>query len=196
MANKSWIQSRAGHKLYPMTGAGEIELSDIAGALSKMNRYAGHTKVPYSVCQHAINCARVAPAQWKLWALHHDDPEYVLTDIPRPMKHMRWMKPYHAAERKWMRRIAGMVGLQCNDPGWWGTNDPVPPEVKLIDNRMLATEAQYLFDKLHPEWQHWIEGIEPYPLPRESFISYLPPSFFESEWLGLHAAYKWSESCS
>ena len=191
MRGKNWIQLCSGERFWPLEGAGHIWLSDIAHNLSQINRYSGATIAPYSVAQHAINCARVAPGRWKLWCLHHDDPEFVLNDVARPLKHRWFMGPYRRAERKIMRRIAGAIGLKCESPGWFGWCDPVPPEVKEIDTRMMATEIRYLFHTIHPDWMEWIKGIEPYPLPRGAFVSTLPSSFYKAEWLGLHSALQW-----
>lgn len=68
-----------------------ITLEDIATGLANSNRYAGQTRWPYSTAEHACNVWEAVKTkggnlatQWK--ALHHDDSDAFLWDIPRPMK--------------------------------------------------------------------------------------------------------------
>ena len=68
-----------------------INLEDIAHALGNICRYGGHCRVFYSVAEHAVFVSeRVKRQGWskvlQLAALHHDDSEAYLGDIPRPLK--------------------------------------------------------------------------------------------------------------
>lgn len=68
-----------------------ISLVDIAHALAATCRYGGHCQSFYSVAEHAVFCSiraqRVGLGKlWQLAALHHDDAEAYLGDIPRPLK--------------------------------------------------------------------------------------------------------------
>lgn len=163
MNKKTFIQLPGGRRFWPLKAEGPIVLSDIAGALSKINRYTGHTTHAYSVALHSVNVARVLPDELKLWGLLHDASEAYLGDVARPIKYPWWMWPYRRAEDRLLRRIADEFGL-C-----W----PVPPEVKEADNRMLATEVRHLFKTLHPDWETWLRGIEPY--------ADAPTSWFEEQ---------------
>ena len=69
----------------------DVELQDIAHALSMLCRGGGHLKFFYSVGQHSINCAREALARgWSrklaLACLLHDASEAYISDIIRPVK--------------------------------------------------------------------------------------------------------------
>ena len=73
----------------------DIEIEDIAHGLSFVARWNGQTvgEFPYSVAEHSLLVerlhARVAPraaAKWRLAALLHDAPEYVIGDMISPVK--------------------------------------------------------------------------------------------------------------
>ncbi len=69
----------------------DIDIKDIAHALSLLCRGNGHIKYFYSVAQHSINCAREAMGRGyskKLIkaCLLHDASEAYLSDIIRPVK--------------------------------------------------------------------------------------------------------------
>lgn len=63
-----------------------FDLSDIATALSRMPRYAGHTRQPYSVAQHSLMVASLVPEEHRAQALLHDASEAYLMDMPSPIK--------------------------------------------------------------------------------------------------------------
>ena len=73
----------------------DIEISDIAHGLAFVARWNGQTRgdYAYSVAEHALlvealfSAAQpLAPARWKLAALLHDAPEYVIGDMISPVK--------------------------------------------------------------------------------------------------------------
>lgn len=73
----------------------DIEIEDIAHGLAFVARWNGQTRGdwPYSVAEHSILVeeiyARQNPAaltRWKLAALLHDAPEYVIGDMISPVK--------------------------------------------------------------------------------------------------------------
>jgi len=73
----------------------DIEIEDIAHGLSFVARWNGQTsgKHPYSVAEHSLLVESLfshvnpgAPAHWKLAALLHDAPEYVIGDMISPVK--------------------------------------------------------------------------------------------------------------
>lgn len=69
----------------------EIDIRDIAHALSLICRGNGHVKHFYSVAQHSISCYMEAKArgyshQIQLACLLHDGSEAYLSDIVRPIK--------------------------------------------------------------------------------------------------------------
>gem|GEM_PF-866469 len=73
----------------------DIEIEDIAHGLSFVARWNGQTKgeYPYSVAEHSVFVEKLysemtpdAPAKWRLAALLHDAPEYVIGDMISPVK--------------------------------------------------------------------------------------------------------------
>ncbi len=69
----------------------EIQIIDIAHALSLMCRANGHFPYFYSVAQHCVNCVHEAAARGyservQLGCLLHDASEAYLSDVTRPIK--------------------------------------------------------------------------------------------------------------
>lgn len=73
----------------------DVEIEDIAHGLARVARWNGQTKgpLPFSVAQHSVIvesfCAELAPdwpARWRLAALLHDAPEFVIGDMISPFK--------------------------------------------------------------------------------------------------------------
>ncbi len=73
----------------------DIEIEDIAHGLAFVARWNGQTRGdwPYSVAEHSLLVEQAfgqitpqAPAKWRLAALLHDAPEYVLGDMISPVK--------------------------------------------------------------------------------------------------------------
>ena len=81
----------------------QIDIRDIAHALSYLSRANGHFPEFYSVAQHSIQCCREAEARGYsrklvLACLLHDGSEAYLSDITRPVK--RNLPGYRQAERR------------------------------------------------------------------------------------------------
>lgn len=81
----------------------QINIKDIAHALSLICRANGHFDYFYSVAQHSINCALEAKARnlsrkIQLACLLHDGSEAYIADIIRPIKEK--MKDYLKIEEK------------------------------------------------------------------------------------------------
>lgn len=73
----------------------DIEIEDIAHGLSFVARWNGQTSgdFAYSVAEHSLLVERLfarispgTPAKWRLAALLHDAPEYVIGDMISPVK--------------------------------------------------------------------------------------------------------------
>lgn len=68
----------------------QININDIAHALSYICRGNGHTSTFFSVAQHCINCAKEAKERGYsnkiiLACLLHDASEAYICDIPKPL---------------------------------------------------------------------------------------------------------------
>jgi 5'-deoxynucleotidase YfbR-like HD superfamily hydrolase len=110
----------------------EIDISDIAHALSHQCRFGGHLPEYYSVAQHCVLVAEKVPQEYAMEALLHDASEAYLLDIPRPIKHR--LTNYTEIEDKLMTVIAAKYGFQ------WPLNEVV----KKADEKML----QYEWDRI------------------------------------------------
>ncbi|OWU85959.1 hypothetical protein ATO6_03530 [Oceanicola sp. 22II-s10i] len=73
----------------------DIEIEDIAHGLAFVARWNGQTKgdFAYSVAEHSLLVEEIfgrmdprAPVKWRLAALLHDAPEYVIGDMISPVK--------------------------------------------------------------------------------------------------------------
>lgn len=74
----------------------DIEIEDIAHGLAFVARWNGQTRGdwPYSVAEHSLLVEEIfarqqpqAAMKWRLAALLHDAPEYVIGDMISPVKH-------------------------------------------------------------------------------------------------------------
>lgn len=93
---RAWQRMLSGRRLdlldpTPM----DIEVSDIAHGLAFVARWNGQTlgDWPYSVAEHSLLVEQLysrahpgGPAKWRLAALLHDAPEYVIGDMISPVK--------------------------------------------------------------------------------------------------------------
>jgi len=66
--------------------AEDIHVEDIARALAKICRFGAQATSFYSVAQHVLEVAVLAPDNLKLAALHHDSHEAFAGDLPTPLK--------------------------------------------------------------------------------------------------------------
>jgi hypothetical protein len=163
-----WMSTYTGKKFYPhLPGESfsQIDIRDIAHALSMSCRYGGHCRRFYSVAEHSVHLARFllkdANANWKdrtqprylilewaLWALLHDASEAYVADIVRPAK--VGLPEYKKMEQRIMMAVALHFNLM----------DVQPPYVTEIDNRILIDERQQNMLDQTTAWKH-TEGLEP-----------------------------------
>ncbi len=143
-AGEDWIQTFTGRKFYPLRPRAEdVDIEDIAQALSNICRFTGHTTCFYSVAQHSVHVSANCPPEVALWGLLHDASEAYLADVARPVKRTPEFAHYKVIERRVMEAICERFEL----------HSPIEPEeVKVADNRMLATEARDLMGPKHPDW--------------------------------------------
>ena len=138
-----WIATRHGHKVRPLDlDPDEVDIRDIAHALSNLCRFTGHTPVLYSVAQHSILVASYVVPEHRLAALLHDASEAYLCDLARPMKRLPEFAFYREAEDRAMGVIAKKFGF-----AW-----PMAPEVEAADLLLLATEGRDLMPARYADW--------------------------------------------
>src|ERR1035441_4463532 len=117
MDDSNWIQTYTKKKVYPLNFKLEdVDIFDIAHSLSNECRYSGHCKTFYSVAQHSVLMADFMEKEGNnpeeiFQALLHDASEYVLRDIPRPLKHASEFAFYRILEDKVQAMIYEKFGL-------------------------------------------------------------------------------------
>ena len=137
-----WMQTVTGRAFYPLDPRPEeIHFEDIAGALSKICRYGGHTLKFYSVAEHCVHMANAAPRELALSALMHDASEAYLSDVIRPIK--PFLSNYADIERRLEAAIAERFDLPY----------PLPAEVKRLDNAILADERDQAMTTPPQDWR-------------------------------------------
>ena len=87
-----------------------INIEDIAHSLSYQCRFGGHVSRFYSVAQHSVMVAAMAPKELKKYGLLHDAAEAYLQDITAPLKHI-WGPAYKILEERFMKVISLKFGL-------------------------------------------------------------------------------------
>lgn len=116
----------------------DIDIVDIAHALSQLCRFAGHTKHFYSVAQHSINLSFVVEPKHAPWALLHDAAEAYMGDLPRPVKVE--CPHFVTMEERLLRCIARKFELPLQ----------MPSAVKRMDTALMHKEASVLMP--HAPW--------------------------------------------
>lgn len=142
MKDKFCINTVKGNLFDPETGKiSEVDIADIAHALSHMCRYAGHCSSFYSVAEHSVLVCDIVRAFWPddleaQWAgLLHDATEAYVCDIPTQLK--LTLPKFQMLESKVNDQIAKAYNVT------W--NERVRERVKSADLIALSTESRKLF---------------------------------------------------
>ena len=110
-----WIVTYTGRRFHPLDPKPEeINIRDIAHALSNMPRFTGHTKEFYSVAQHSYLVSCLSRPN-ELFGLLHDASEAYLCDISTPVKHSPVFDGYREAEKYLQNMILLTYGFRSFD---------------------------------------------------------------------------------
>ncbi|MEM9704910.1 MAG: HD family hydrolase [Pseudomonadota bacterium] len=121
----------------------DIEIEDIAHGLARVARWNGQTSgpLPFSVAQHSVLvesfCAEIKPdwpEKWRLAALLHDGPEFVIGDMISPFKAALGGE-YKRIEAGLQRAIHVRFGLPADLP------EAVEKTIKKADRASAFFEA-------------------------------------------------------
>lgn len=121
----------------------DIEIEDIAHGLARVARWNGQTTgpLPFSVAQHSLLveefCAALRPdwpVRWRLAALLHDGPEFVIGDMISPFKSALG-EGYKTIEKRLQRAIHLRFGLPAELP------EAVARAIKRADRASAFFEA-------------------------------------------------------
>lgn len=126
----------------------DVDIDDIAGALAKINRFNGHTNIPFSVAEHCIIGSYIAPLELKMEALLHDTAEAYIGDMILPVKY------YFPAIEVLESRIAGTIIDTLLGKQKWVTlgfddHAEVPtytksPGMQQLDTQLARAESMFL----------------------------------------------------
>jgi 5'-deoxynucleotidase YfbR-like HD superfamily hydrolase len=159
-SNLRYMQTWSGRHFFPADPRPEdFCIDDVAHHLSLINRFTGATKHPYSVGQHSLNCSYMASCPTSAYeALLHDRSEGYISDVNSPSKY--YLPDYQALERV----VEEVSAITFNVPA------EMSEEVKVIDFRMLVTEASVLMkDGVYAWWNepYW-QNFPAYDLNEDS----------------------------
>lgn len=170
----AWMQTSLGISFYPLDPRPQdIEIQDVARALSRICRFGGHTRRFYSVAEHCLLVSMYVPQEFAGHALLHDLAEAYIGDMVRPLKLVPEMVAFRDAELAIEKCAAQRFGLV------W-TDDAVAA-VKTIDNRLLRNEVGALMTNPSA----FIERMDNVQLLRipHNVIGILPPVIAEFAFL-------------
>lgn len=163
---KPWFITYSGGKYFlTEPRLRDIHIVDIAHALALINRFGGHTQVPYSVGQHSMYVVKMLQLMTKdplvhLHGLLHDASEFVLGDVVRPLKHS--MPQYLALEAKTQALILRKLGV---------SDLKLAEEllVKTADNRVLLAERREIIKLCPHRWAYLNEKPAPFKIEPENW---------------------------
>lgn len=181
MRRGDWLQTVSGRAFYPLDPRPEdIDIGDIAHALSQVCRFGGHCLRAYSVAEHSVRVAQAirdygGSHDTQFEGLLHDAAEAYIGDVIWPLKQAEELGGYKRIERAIEHAIADRFGLPRRKS----------PIVKHFDLVLLSTEKRDLMsagpgredgaeregaaarehlDAWHSDgWQPLAERIEPWP---------------------------------
>jgi uncharacterized protein len=167
----------------------DVEIEDIAHGLAFVARWNGQTRGehPYSVAEHSLLVeelyGRIVPkaeARWRLAALLHDAPEYVIGDMISPVKAA--VGPgYAELDQRLARAVHVRFGLPAELPR------PVKAQIKRADRISAWLEAVHIAGFALSEANRFfgqprVDGVG------ELALRLRPPPEVKREFLARHAA--------
>jgi uncharacterized protein len=186
---ENWFQTYTG-KLVCVTDPKpeDVDVVDVAHALSMTCRFGGHCRDFYSVAEHSVHVASTDLQSTRcgfptrdhvlhdLALLLHDSAEAYLGDVVSPLKCN--LGGYRELETRWLHAVELKLGL--------GTLLSEPREyVKQADHRVLSVEVVTLHDRVDPTW--WTKFDRPTKADLQStVIGCWPPDRARREFLQLY----------
>jgi hypothetical protein len=146
MSDGAWIQTISGKK-FPLEepDPAQIDIEDIAHALSLLCRFNGHCTKFYSVAEHSVHVSHEIDPDLALVGLLHDAAEAYLGDVPSPLK--KKLSQFSAFEHKMEVAIGTRFGI---DAELFKSK-----ELKRADTQLLIDEKSVLMVE---EPEPWPEG--------------------------------------
>lgn len=146
-----WIMTVSSRVINPLQpNPDDIEIEDIAHALSNLCRFTGHCPDFYSVAQHSVLVSLVCNPIFAKEALLHDATEAYLNDINTPVKQN--LPDYQKIEEELYRCIMKKYSL----------SETMPEDVDVADKTMFRLEIMRLFKRKSPLWNAYIKNESEY----------------------------------
>lgn len=123
------------------TLSGSIVIEDIAGSLSNLCRFNGHTREFYSVAQHSVSVSRLCPPPLRLAGLLHDAHEAYVGDTSRPVLVVLHKVGQVDGLRMLRQTFDAAIGRRFG----FNPDDFRHQAVRTADDVMMATEFRDLF---------------------------------------------------
>ena len=175
---RAWQRMLSGRRLDLLNPApADIEIEDIAHGLARVARWNGQTVGAHalSVAQHALIVEDIAvsrngdwPTQWRLAALLHDAPEYVVGDLISPFKTAIGLD-YKAFELRLLAAIHARFAIPAELPS------NVQSEIKIADRVAAYFEATRLAGFATAEARIYFGEPEGLPAPVAAALGSMEP---------------------
>lgn len=151
----SFVHTFSGRWVNPLDLKPEdVDIVDVAHHLANQCRWTGACRKFYSVAQHSVLMSFQVAPEFAWEALHHDDSEYLLQDMAKPLKNDPALgRGYRSAERRIEQVIAEVFNVPAS----------LSPEVKDADVRMLVTEAEQIMHG-REDWEDFSTDVQPYSI--------------------------------
>jgi len=161
----NYIETYTGKRFWPLNPiAADVDIIDVAHALSNKCRYTGHTRHFYSVAQHSYLISLNVPTHYALEGLLHDACEAYLPDLAYPLRGA--FDGFAEAEEAVHQAIAERFNLIY----------PWPKEIKAVDRKITRDEARHL---MHTQGRYWPGSTDPLGV----IISHWTPEHSERRFL-------------
>ncbi len=189
MSARAWQRMLSGRRLDLLDPSPlDIEIEDIAHGLAFVARWNGQTfgEFPYSVAEHSLLVERMfgelspnASIKWKLAALLHDAPEYVIGDMISPVKAA--VGPgYKAMDIRLMEAVHRRFGVPAEIP------KAVKVLIKRADRISAWLEAIQIAGFSKPE-ANKLFGIPKPEALQKTRLALRPPMEVKADFLARHA---------
>lgn len=158
----------------------DIEIEDIATALSKICRFNGHCSIPFSVAEHSVYVSKYLEAQdihrdFARVGLLHDAAEAYIGDMVTPLKVL--FPEFSALEN----RILKLVFAKYFPGSLVDHYFEIMNLITNIDKAAAATEARYLCGS--PAWSLKLDELKGYgpiiPMKHEKAYQLFMNRFYE-----------------
>lgn len=124
----------------------QVDIEDVAHHLSMQCRFVGAVNRFYSIAEHSIYAAMLAPRMYAPYFLLHDAHEYIYHDLTSPLKKLLFQNNsiYKTLCDQCDKNL--ITGFNLNYTGFVNLKH----DIKEVDVFLLALEQKYLFGRYAP----------------------------------------------